>query len=496
MNYIKVVLFLVCALIFWILFGWLADYSFPFAQALELMLACFQGTVSSKINSLQQQLQKADVTFPGSNIQQVKKLNNLESQAWLYQGILDRLGNDPSVNHEKIARSLEALEYKRGEILRRLEPRRPQSYRVFAKIQDSAREILASQAEKDYEQLEKIVTNLVVFTKRTQPSQTILSRVIKQLATEISQNSDQISPYRLRLAYKIDELMKLLSERLIISSSDSGMNSGIDSDYQALIHELNSRINLISSQFNRLLKIRQENANEINNRGQKISGLTRKISDLHGTISNYETDLDASQSNAQELRKLIQSKQAQINGLENLIATLQRDIQGSTEVNQSQESQNNYLENQLSQLNQEKITLQQRIRDINNDIRRKDSEIIELKNEKSQLNSQKLHMHRENEILRQKSQQEENDLVSLNEQIEDLFQTERIATQPLTHSTGSSTASTAKPVATKSTISVEDYQRIANQDEYVYIDKYPRKDGTWVKSHYRRTPKKRRRSSR
>jgi hypothetical protein len=55
-------------LIFWLLFGWLADYSFPFGQALELMLACFKGTVSSKINTLQKQLQKADVIVSGRNI--------------------------------------------------------------------------------------------------------------------------------------------------------------------------------------------------------------------------------------------------------------------------------------------------------------------------------------------------------------------------------------------------------------------------------------------
>jgi hypothetical protein len=218
------------------------------------------------------------------NIQQVKKLNNLESQAWLYKSILDRLGNDSSVNHEKIALSIEALEYKRNEILRKLEPQRPKSYRVLARIQDSAREILASQAEKDYEQLEKIVNNLAAFTKRRQPSQTILSKVIKQLATEISQSSNQISPYRLRLAYKIDELMKLLSARLIVGSPNSEINSMTDSDYQAINRELNSRIRILSNQFNRLLEIRQENVIKIESRSARISNLNRSISELHGTI--------------------------------------------------------------------------------------------------------------------------------------------------------------------------------------------------------------------
>jgi hypothetical protein len=191
---------LVCALFFWFLFGWLAECSFPFGQALELMLACFKGTISAKVNSLQQQLQRTDIIPQPNNQQQVQKLNNLESQAWLYEGILERLGADPSANHEKIARTLEALEYKRSEILQELEPRRPRNYRVLAEIQDSIRTFLASQAEKDYEQLQKIVTNLVLFTRSRQPSQIIISEVIKKLATEIAYNTNQISPYRLRLA--------------------------------------------------------------------------------------------------------------------------------------------------------------------------------------------------------------------------------------------------------------------------------------------------------
>jgi hypothetical protein len=184
-NYIKVVVFLICALIFWFLFGWLADYSFPFGQALELLFACFKGTISARINSLQQQLQRTDIVSQPDNEKQVQKLNNLESQAWLYEGILERLGADPSANHEKIARTLEALEYKRSEILQELEPRKPRSYQVLAGLQDFTRAFLASQAEKDYEQLQKIVTNLVLFTRSQQPSQVVLSEVIHKLTAEI-----------------------------------------------------------------------------------------------------------------------------------------------------------------------------------------------------------------------------------------------------------------------------------------------------------------------
>ena len=110
-----------CSVLFWVLFGWLADYSFPFGQALELLLSCFTGTVAAKINSLQQQLQRTDVIPQPDNTKQVQKLNNLESQAWLYKGILERLGANSSANHERVAKTIEALEYKRSEILQVLE---------------------------------------------------------------------------------------------------------------------------------------------------------------------------------------------------------------------------------------------------------------------------------------------------------------------------------------------------------------------------------------
>ena len=112
------------------------------------------------------------------------------------------------------------MEYKRSEILQELEPRRPRNYRVLVEIQDSARDFLASQAEKDYEQLQKVVTTLILFTRSRQPSQIILSEAIAKLASEIAQSSNQISPYRLRLAYRIDELLRVLSAKLVLNSNN------------------------------------------------------------------------------------------------------------------------------------------------------------------------------------------------------------------------------------------------------------------------------------
>ncbi|NER36577.1 MAG: hypothetical protein F6J93_21765 [Oscillatoria sp. SIO1A7] len=238
----------------WLVFGWLADYSFPYGQVIELTLACFKGTIAAKINSLQKQIQRTDVVTQADNKRQVQKLNNLESRLWLYEGILDRLGADTSTNHESIAKTIEALEYKRNTIIRELEPRKPRRYRLFDRIQGSARLVLVSRAPRDYEHLDKIVTNLTLFAKDRQPSQTIISEAIDKLAAEIKQNANQISPYRLRLAYKIDELMKTLSDKLALGY-DSPKSESSD---RSVIDDLQSRINVLEKERDRLASERSE----------------------------------------------------------------------------------------------------------------------------------------------------------------------------------------------------------------------------------------------
>lgn len=473
-NYIKVVGFLVCALIFWFLFGWLADYSFPFGQALELMLACFKGTISARVNSLQQQLQRTDIVFQPDNKKQVQKLNSLESQAWLYEGILERLGTDPSANHEKIARTLEALEYKRSEILQELEPRRPRSYQVLAGLQDSTRAFLASQAEKDYEQLQKIVTNLVIFTKSRQPSQIVLSEVINKLATEIAHTTNQISPYRLRLAYRLDELMKVLSTKLVLSPNDSRT----DSSYQLIVSELRSRLNLLSREFNNLLRAKQEDKNELDKRLKEISSLSKNISDLHKEISNRDADIVALQRNIRDLTKTIQDKQSQITSLEHSISDLRRDIQGATELSQEKQNYINNLQAQLSQLSQQKSDLQKRIQDLSTYAQRKLSELEELQNDKSQLSAQKNELEQQYQTLYQYYQQQQTEIANLKAQISQVNRPQSSYVSPQQNT---------KPIAIKRQISVEEYQRISNQSDYVYVKAHLR-NGSPVRAHYRRKP--------
>ena len=343
-------------------------------------------------------------------------------------------------------------------------------------MQDSTRAFLASQAEKDYEQLQRIVTNLVLFTRSRQPSQIVLSEVINKLAVEIAQNTNKISLYRLRLAYRIDELMKVLSAKLVLSYNDSRT----DSNYQSTVNELRSRLNLLSREFNSLLRDKQEGKDALDRHIQEISSLSNNISDLYREISNRDADIVVLQKNIQDLTKTIQEKQNQITRLENSILDLRRDIQSTTEINQEKQNYINNLQTQLSQLNQQKSDLQKRIQDISAYTQGKLSELEELQNDKSQLSTQKSELEKQYQTLYQYYQQQQTEIASLKAQLSQVNRSQ---------SSYVSSQQTTKPIATKRQISVEEYQRISNQNDYVYVKAHLR-NGKPVRAHYRRRPSK------
>jgi len=285
---------LVFSVFFWVLFGWLADYSFPFGQALELLLSCFKGTVGEKINNLQQQLQRTEIIPQPDNVHQIQKLNNLESQAWLYKSILEYFAVDGSANHQKIAMTLEALEYKRSQFLQELEPRRPQNYRILLKIQNSVRDLLTGQAEKDYEELYKVMTNLVLFTKNRQRSQVILSEIVTKLSFEVQTSASKISPYRLRLAYKVNELLKVLSDKLILNINDPTATQ----TYQSLLIEKNQRIKHLSNELEGLRQSQSTLQNYISELESQTINLNQQINEL--SKSKKATERVANQTEISE----------------------------------------------------------------------------------------------------------------------------------------------------------------------------------------------------
>lgn len=332
LSYFKVSFFLVSALVFWIIFGWFADYSFPYGQVIELIICCFRGTITAKVNQLQKQLQKTDFISQIDNQQQIQRLNNLDSQAWLYLGILDRLGNNSSESNEKLAKTIEALRNKKYEILDELNPRRYGKYRTLSKIQDFVKSITSSKTQKDFLQIEKIIDELIKAVRNSHPSETIIKESLDVLTQETAKNAHKISPNRLRIIYKIAELIN----DLFLKELSNFEPSDIDKLNETIIQELKEQINIFSQQFKNLLEQKYTMQQELQNYNDKLNSLNKLIFERE----NEEFKL------REELKKYISLNQDRQNSINNLQAELNRTNKKLIEL----KTQRDDLDNRVNQL--------------------------------------------------------------------------------------------------------------------------------------------------
>jgi hypothetical protein len=103
-----------------------------------------------------------------------------------------------------------------------------------------------------------------------------------------------------------------------------------------------------------------------------------------------------------------------------------------------------------------------------------------LQNDKSQLSTQKSELEKQYRTLYQYYQQQQTEIANLKAQLSQANRSQSYI----------SPQQAPKPIETKSKISVEDYARIANQNDYYYVPAYSRKDGTPVRGHYKRYPRR------
>lgn len=335
-------------LAFWILFGWLADYSFPYGQVIELILSCFRGTVAAKVNNLQKQLQRTEFVSQLDNQQQIEKLNNLDAQAWLYIGILERLSENKARSNIRIAKTIEALKQKKSEVLDELEPRRPEKYRTLARVQNFLETITLSKAQKDFIQIEEIINRLIWTVKNSQPSETIIQDLIESLSIETVRKADRISPDRLRLMYKIAELMNDISIKEISQFS----NSKLEDMNKSIINELNKQKTILSKGFNKLLKEKYEMQ-------QNFESYSESLNRLNRVISERESELKGLREELEKYTGLNQDKQNQIS---NLNTALVRSNQKLLNL----QSQKDSIGGRLNQLIQDISSKQKEIDRLNN----------------------------------------------------------------------------------------------------------------------------------
>ena len=273
-------LFLVSAIIFWFLFGWFADFSFPYQQAIQLVLCCFKGNIGAKVNRLQKKLQTENI--PQSNNQdKFKQLNNLDSQAWLYIEILNQLGTKQSESQERIAKAIEALKYKKVKIENELENCKSVKYRYFYKVQEFVKFITLTQAEKDLVKIESIINNLNSYTTSSHPSENVIQNIITHLSSEASNNLNQISPKRIGLIYKLEELLRLISQKDVSHFNESEL-AQFNKDK---ITDLELERDIYHREFKKLFEIK-------NSQDEKLERYSQQRDELANTIAEMESEIE------------------------------------------------------------------------------------------------------------------------------------------------------------------------------------------------------------
>jgi chromosome segregation ATPase len=228
---------------------------------------------------------------------------------------------------------------------------------------------------------------------------------------------------------------------------------------------------------------------EVKKRLQEINSLTHNISELHRAISNRDTDIAALQRNSDDLVKLNQIKQEQIDDLRNSIYKLQANVQNLTESSQRRQSQISSLQNQLSQLIQEKSNLQNELRDINQYARKKDLEIVELEKNKSHLQYQKLNLEQNYQELYDHYQGQEHEITALKKTLEELNKANKAQRHD---SINTRLPSDIKIIETKKKISEEQWKNISNKSDYQRVKGHLRPTtGKWINPYCRRSRKRR-----
>ena len=247
------------------------------------------------------------------------------------------------------------MRQKRVEIENELEPRRPEKYRTLEKLKNKAKDVFSFlpsiQAQKDFEQIDKIVNEIIWYTKNNRPSETIIKNILEEVTIKIASNSKKISPVRLGVIYKIQELLYSISQKEL-SNLDKSELEQLNED---ILNEIKSQRDILSIEFNKLLKERYAKQQELEEYSKNQREFKQKISELKAEILELQT----------KIRQYIQSdrtKQSKINKLNSNLNKLKKQKEYWTEKKnqllQKLDQQNNritQLEKKLEKYSQIRI---------------------------------------------------------------------------------------------------------------------------------------------
>jgi predicted nuclease with TOPRIM domain len=346
LSYFKVFIFLVITLIFWTFFGIFTSFPFPYGQAIDLMLCCFKGTVASKVNRLQKRLPQSE----NLSSQSVQKLNNCDFQVRLYLGVLKYLGRNKAESHERLAKTIESLKHKKSELQDEIRPRQPQNYRTVTRIQDFLESMTLSRAERDLIQIESILNEVTWAIKNNYPSETIVQDTIDRLSRETTRRADKISPFRIGVLYRIEALLREVSDKEISNLGESELNelnkkiiSGLKEEKDTLSRELS--------------RVRDENYIA----QQRLRDYLEELGRLNSILDERESDLSKLRENLRDYAEANQSKQFEINNLNSELIRVDEEL-GKLQAQKS------FFSEQIHRLNQDVHQKQARIEQLTNQL--------------------------------------------------------------------------------------------------------------------------------
>ena len=185
------------------------------------------------------------------------------------------------------------------------------------------------------------------YIKNSLPSEEIFEELFDRLIRYREKNARYISPYRLRLLYKIEDLIQNSYSKYRTESED---DEGRQKSHN-LRDELRSQINILAEQFNQVLEDNRYKVNKLENQNQKIDRANNIINSLRVEKVSLSQQVDS----------LISVNRSNQNQIDRLNLNLRKAINRQSELQSQQET--------------EKIRLQQ----ISEDNRRKQREIEQLK---------------------------------------------------------------------------------------------------------------------
>ncbi|MGB7060570.1 MAG: hypothetical protein WBD58_22905 [Geitlerinemataceae cyanobacterium] len=279
-------------------------------------------------------------------------MNKLEAQAWLYIGILERLGANQAESHERIAKTIEALKHKKAEIAEELDPRKPEKYKTINKLQNFFESITSTQEKKDFVQIENILNDLIWITQNSQPSDNIIPDILDRLSIVTSQKADRITPVRLGLVYRLSNLLSSIYEKEIHRLD----KSEIEQLHEIQLNEVKFQRDLFYKEYKRLLNLQYENQ-------QEIEEYTRKLDDINQLITNRESEIARLNALLEQLTQTSQGQQSQI-------LSLNRKLNAANINLEKLHNEKNALSEQITQLSQSNSQKQDRINQLDRELRK------------------------------------------------------------------------------------------------------------------------------